>query len=109
MTFCKASTCAFKSSTSTEQLRYRVHHSVFGNIGTYTNMVQTAGDVTMVRTSVHFLVTMLGVALHREDADRTSAGAKIHSSTGNRASPNMATNAAAAPPVTRPEWQWFRD
>jgi len=62
---------AAASSTSTEQLRYRVHHSVFGNIGTYTNMVQTAGDVTMVRTSVHFLVTMLGVAVHREGADRT--------------------------------------
>src|SRR5712675_32762 len=59
------------SSPSTELLRYRVHHSVFGNIGTYTNMVETAGDVTMVRTSVHFLVTMLGVALHREDAERT--------------------------------------
>ena len=59
------------SSPSAELLRYRVHHSVFGNIGTYTNMVETAGDVTMVRTSVHFLVTMLGVALHREDAERT--------------------------------------
>jgi hypothetical protein len=59
------------SSLSTELLRYRVHHSVFGNIGTYTNMVQTAGDVTMVRTDVHFLVTMLGVPLHREDAERT--------------------------------------
>jgi hypothetical protein len=58
-------------STPTQQLRYRVRHSVFGNVGTYTNIVQTVGDMTTVRTSAHFLVTMLGVGLHREDAERT--------------------------------------
>jgi hypothetical protein len=64
-------TAAAAPSASTEQLRYRVQHSKFGNIGTYTNVVQTAGDVTTVRTSVHLLVKMLGVGLHREDAERT--------------------------------------
>jgi Family of unknown function (DUF6134) len=64
-------TAAAAPSASTEQLRYRVQHSKFGNIGTYTNVVQTAGDVTTVRTSVHLLVTVLGVGLHREDAERT--------------------------------------
>jgi len=58
-------------STPTEQLRYRVRHSVFGNVGTYTNIVQTVGDMTTVRTTAHFLVTILGVGLHREDAERT--------------------------------------
>jgi Family of unknown function (DUF6134) len=58
-------------AASTEQLRYQVQHSKFGNIGTYTNVVQTAGEVTTVRTSVHLLVKMLGVGLHREDAERT--------------------------------------
>jgi hypothetical protein len=56
---------------ATEQLRYRVSHSVFGDIGTYTNIVQTIGDSTTVRTTAHFLVKMLGVGLHREDAQRT--------------------------------------
>src|SRR3954465_13476111 len=59
------------ASTEREQLRYRVQHSVFGNIGTYTNIVQSVGDTTTVRTTAHFLVTMLGVGLHREDAERT--------------------------------------
>jgi hypothetical protein len=59
------------ASTPTQQLRYRVRHSVFGNVGTYTNIVQTVGDMTTVRTSAHFLVTVLGVPLHREDAERT--------------------------------------
>jgi hypothetical protein len=66
-----ANTAALAASTSTEQLRYRVRHSVFGNIGTYTNTVQSVGDITTVQTSVHFLVKMLGVGLHREDAERT--------------------------------------
>ena len=66
-----ANTAGLAASSSTEQLRYRVRHSVFGNIGTYTNTVQTIGDVTTVQTTAHFLVKMLGVGLHREDAERT--------------------------------------
>lgn len=54
-----------------EQLRYRVSHSVFGNIGTYINVVESAGDTTTVRTTAHFVVKALGVGLHREDAERT--------------------------------------
>ena len=65
-----ANTAVLAASTSTEQLRYRVRHSVFGNIGTYTNIVQSVGDITTVQTSAHFLVKMLGVGLHREDAER---------------------------------------
>lgn len=58
-------------SALTEQLRYRVSHSVFGDIGTYTNVVQKMGDVTTVNTTAHFLVKMLGIGMHREDAQRT--------------------------------------
>lgn len=58
-------------AAATEQLRYQVEHSKYGDIGTYTNVVQTVGDVTTVRTTAHFLVKILGVGLHREDAERT--------------------------------------
>lgn len=64
-------TSGFAASTSVEQLRYSVRHSVFGNIGTYVNLVQSLGDATTVRTTAHFLVRVLGVGLHREDAERT--------------------------------------
>lgn len=64
-------TIGFATPASGEQLRYRVQHSVFGNIGTYANFVQTLGDVTTVKTTAHFLVRMLGVGVHREDAERT--------------------------------------
>jgi hypothetical protein len=62
----------FGASTAAqaEQLRYKVNHSVYGDIGTYTNTVEKSGDTTTIRTSVHFKVSLLGVVLHREDAER---------------------------------------
>jgi hypothetical protein len=51
-------------------LTYQVKHSVFGDIGTYTNVIETSGPVTTIKTSAHFRVTALGVGLHREDAER---------------------------------------
>jgi Family of unknown function (DUF6134) len=56
---------------SSAQLVYRVNHSVFGDIGTYTNAVEPTRDGTTVKTRAHLEVKMLGVRLHREDAERT--------------------------------------
>ena len=53
------------------ELTYQVSHSVFGDIGTYTNKVEPTRDGTTVQTSAHFEVKMLGVKMHREDAERT--------------------------------------
>jgi hypothetical protein len=50
---------------------YRVSHSVFGDIGTYTNTIEPSRDGTTVQTRAHFQVSMLGVRVHREDAERT--------------------------------------
>ena len=52
------------------QLVYDVKHSVFGDIGTYSNQIETSGATTTVKTSAHFLVKAMGVGLHREDAER---------------------------------------
>jgi hypothetical protein len=54
------------------QLTYRVEHSTFGNIGTYINTIEpSVGGTTTVQTRVHFVVKVLGVTLHHEDAERT--------------------------------------
>src|SRR5438105_8879859 len=53
------------------QLTYRVNHSVFGDIGTYTNTVEPTSDGATVKTKAHFEVKMLGVRMYREEADRT--------------------------------------
>jgi len=50
---------------------YRVSHSVFGDIGTYSNTIEPSRDGITVQTRAHFEVSMLGVRIHREDAERT--------------------------------------
>lgn len=64
--------CPASKAAAPMQLSYRVTHSMFGNIGTYTNTIEpsTGGDTT-VQTRAHFEVKMLGVTVHREDAQRT--------------------------------------
>jgi len=59
------------AAQSSAQFIYQVNHSVFGEIGTYTNTVEPTRDGTTVKTRVHFEVKMLGVRMYREDADRT--------------------------------------
>src|ERR1700730_10822532 len=49
---------------------YEVKHSVFSDIGTYTNLIEKSGPVTRIKTTAHFLVKALGVSMHREDAER---------------------------------------
>jgi hypothetical protein len=52
------------------QLVYDVKHSVFGDIGTYSNLIETSGAIITIKTAAHFMVKALGVGLHREDAQR---------------------------------------
>src|SRR5579862_3672232 len=59
------------ASADTRQLVYDVKHSVFGDIGSYTNLIEANGAIVTIKTTAHFLVTALGVGLHREDAQRT--------------------------------------
>ena len=52
------------------ELVYDVKHSVFGDIGTYSNVIEASGAVITIKTAAHFLVKALGVGRHREDAQR---------------------------------------
>jgi hypothetical protein len=51
-------------------LRYRVKHAIYGDIGTYSNTIEQTGDITTVLTEAHFKVSLLGIVVHREDAQR---------------------------------------
>jgi hypothetical protein len=53
------------------QFVYRVNHSVFGDIGTYSNTVEPSRDGITVKTRAHLEVKMLGVRMYHEDAQRT--------------------------------------
>ncbi len=65
------------ASNMAREFHYRAQHPVFGDIGTYSNTIESAGDTTTIRTTVHLKVTALGVVLHREDAERTEDGKGI--------------------------------
>ena len=54
-----------------EILRYKVRHSKYGSIGTYSNTIERIGDVTEVTTDVQFAVSFLGFVLYREESRRT--------------------------------------
>ena len=53
------------------QFIYRVSHSTFGDIGSYSNTVEPGRDGTTVQTRAHFEVSLLGLKMYREDAART--------------------------------------
>lgn len=55
---------------SPRELVYEVKHSVFGDIGSYSNLIEVSGAVITIKTAAHFLVKALGVGLHREEAQR---------------------------------------
>jgi hypothetical protein len=48
---------------------YRVEHPLYGEIGTYTNVIDEAAGRVDVRSSLHVAVRFLGLAVYRQDAD----------------------------------------
>lgn len=55
----------------TYQLDYQVHHSKYGNIGNYTNIVDNQGPNTTVTTKLNIKVSFLGISAYRQTAQRT--------------------------------------
>ena len=53
------------ASATPLKLLYRVTHSTYGTIGTYTNIVDTIGNATTVTTEGRIRVGLLGVKIGR--------------------------------------------
>src|SRR5881275_1386928 len=66
-----AATVGNSAAETPAQFVYRVSHSTFGEIGSYVNTIQPTRDGVTVQTRVNFEVSMLGIRMYREDADRT--------------------------------------
>jgi hypothetical protein len=49
---------------------YRVMHPLYGDIGTYTNLVDQTPDHANVETRMNLVVKLLGVVVHRQSAER---------------------------------------
>ena len=58
------------ASAGTTKLVYKVRHSRYGDLGTFTNTVQHSGDKTTVTSDAHYKVGALGVTFYRQDVSR---------------------------------------
>lgn len=60
---------------------YRIKHPLYGDIGTYTNVVQHTGDSVRVETKIRVAVMILGLVVYRREAERTERwqGERLHS------------------------------
>jgi hypothetical protein len=52
------------------RLDYKASHSIYGDIGTYTNIIETDGNTTIVTTALDIKVSILGVVAYRRTARR---------------------------------------
>lgn len=53
-----------------EVYEYRIEHPLYGDIGTYTNIVDKSGAEADVETKLNIVVKLLGIVVHREEAER---------------------------------------
>jgi hypothetical protein len=61
------------TAAADEVYTYRVMHPTFGDIGRYVDRVTRSGDSVQIVSQLRVVVRVLGIVLHREDADRTEA------------------------------------
>ena len=59
------------ASAATETYSYTVTHAKYGPMGTYDRTVNSAGAVTTAQSRLRTIVKILGIVVHREDADQT--------------------------------------
>lgn len=57
--------------TSPQILEYKIRHALYGEIGTYFNVIETSGDTIDVRSSLRIAVKFLGLAMYSEEAERS--------------------------------------
>jgi hypothetical protein len=58
------------ASAAQDRLDYRVSHSIYGDIGTYSNVVERDGETTKVTTTLDVKVSILGIVAYRRSAHR---------------------------------------
>ena len=59
------------ASAAPRTYTYTVEHPPYGAIGTYTDTIDQDGEAKRIDTRVRVAVRVLGIVVHREEADRT--------------------------------------
>jgi uncharacterized protein DUF6134 len=60
-----------RPAAAAERYDYRVHHPSYGDIGSYTNVIDRKGEDTEVRTELKIAIRMLGIVVYHQEARRT--------------------------------------
>jgi Family of unknown function (DUF6134) len=58
-------------SCAAQVYSYTIEHPTYGEIGTYTDTIEKSGDTMRIDTRLRVAVKVLGIVVHREEADRT--------------------------------------
>lgn len=69
--FFTATTLAGSASAAPRNYEYRIIHPTYGDIGTYTNLINRVGDDTEVTSDLHIAVRLLGIVVYRQEARRS--------------------------------------
>ncbi len=59
------------AASAAQTFSYAVEHPTYGDIGTYTDTIEQNGDTLRIDTQLRVAVKILGIVVHREEADRT--------------------------------------
>jgi hypothetical protein len=59
------------AASAAQTYSYEVEHPTYGDIGTYTDTIERIGDTMRIDTKLRVAVKILGIVVHREEADRT--------------------------------------
>ena len=62
---------AAPAMAAAESYEYRVVHPTYGDIGSYTNLVERVGNDTEVTSNLRIAVRVLGIVIYRQEAQRT--------------------------------------
>src|SRR5450755_3809346 len=58
-------------ASAAQTYSYVVEHPTYGDIGTYADTIEKIGDTLRIDTRLRVAVKVLGIVVHREEADRT--------------------------------------
>jgi len=56
---------------ASQTFEYRVLHPTYGDVGSYTNVVEHVGDETTVTSDLRIAVRLLGIVVYRQEARRS--------------------------------------
>jgi hypothetical protein len=65
-----AETASTPATDSPQVFEYKVNHALYGEIGTYKNVVERRGDTVAVRSTLDIAVRFLGIPVYRQAGER---------------------------------------